>query len=210
MDVGARVGAANMYKYFRRLGLFEKTGVDVPGESSSIMHKQEDIGAVELATISFGQSFQITPLQLLRAVSAVINGGTLVTPHFGVSIESEAGEIIKTFEYETKPGAVSSKTSETMKMLLEKVVSEGTGKNAKIEGYSIGGKTATSQKLPRGSGRYIASFLGFWPADHPCIIGLVMIDEPKGTYYGGTIAAPVMREIYENVLPYLEDKRALQ
>lgn len=210
MDVGARVGAANMYKYFRRLGLFEKTGVDVPGESSSIMHKQEDIGAVELATISFGQSFQITPLQLLRAVSAVINGGTLVTPHFGVSIESEAGEIIKTFEYETKPGAVSSKTSETMKMLLEKVVSEGTGKNAKIEGYSIGGKTATSQKLPRGSGRYIASFLGFWPADNPCIIGLVMIDEPKGTYYGGTIAAPVMREIYENVLPYLEDKRALQ
>lgn len=210
MDVGARVGAANMYKYFRRLGLFEKTGVDVPGESSSIMHKQEDIGAVELATISFGQSFQITPLQLLRAVSAVINGGTLVTPHFGVSIESEAGKIIKTFEYETKPGAVSSKTSETMKMLLEKVVSEGTGKNAKIEGYSIGGKTATSQKLPRGSGRYIASFLGFWPADNPCIIGLVMIDEPKGTYYGGTIAAPVMREIYENVLPYLEDKRALQ
>lgn len=210
MDVGARVGAANMYKYFRRLGLFEKTGVDVPGESSSIMHKQEDIGAVELATISFGQSFQITPLQLLRAVSAVVNGGTLVTPHFGVSIESESGEIIKTFEYETKPGAVSEATSGTMKGLLEKVVSEGTGKNAKIEGYSIGGKTATSQKLPRGSGRYIASFLGFWPADNPYIIGLVMIDEPKGTYYGGTIAAPVMRELYENVLPYLEDKGALQ
>lgn len=165
IDVGARVGAESMYKYFKRLGLFEKTGVDIPGESSSIMHKPEAIGAVELATISFGQSFQITPLQLLRAVSAVINGGTLVTPHFAVSVENEQGEVVKTFEYDSFPGAISPETCETMKSLLEKVVSEGTGKNAKIEGYAIGGKTATSQKLPRGSGKYIASFLGFSPTD---------------------------------------------
>lgn len=210
IDVGARVGASNMYKYFERLGLFEKTGVDLYGESSSIMHKPEAIGAVELATISFGQSFQITPLQLLRAVSAVINGGTLVTPHFGVSIENEAGKIVKTFDYAEKPGAVSEATSETMKTLLWKVVAEGTGKNAKVDGYDIGGKTATSQKLPRGSGKYIASFLGFAPVDEPQVIGLVMIDEPVGTYYGGTIAAPVMKEIYENVLPYLESRNALQ
>ncbi|HIT07049.1 MAG TPA: peptidoglycan glycosyltransferase, partial [Candidatus Scybalocola faecipullorum] len=152
IDVGARVGVGNMYKYFRKLGLFEKTGVDLPGESASIMHQQKNVGAVELATISFGQSFQITPLQLLRAVSAVINGGWLVTPHFGVSIESAEGEIIETFEYEREGGAVSESTVETMKTLLEKVVSEGTGKNAAVEGYAIGGKTATSQKLPRGSG----------------------------------------------------------
>lgn len=210
IDVGARVGAENMYKYFKRLGLFEKTGVDIPGESSSIMHKPEAIGAVELATISFGQSFQITPLQLLRAVSAVINGGTLVTPHFAVSVENERGEVVKTFEYDSFPGAISPETCETMKSLLEKVVSEGTGKNAKIEGYAIGGKTATSQKLPRGSGKYIASFLGFSPTDTPRIIGLVMIDEPCGTYYGGTIAAPIMKEIFDNVLPYLEHKKPLQ
>ena len=210
IDVGARVGAENMYKYFKRLGLFEKTGVDIPGESSSIMHKPEAIGTVELATISFGQSFQITPLQLLRAVSAVINGGTLVTPHFAVSVENEQGEVVKTFEYDNFPGAISPETCETMKSLLEKVVSEGTGKNAKIEGYAIGGKTATSQKLPRGSGKYIASFLGFSPTDTPRIIGLVMIDEPCGTYYGGTIAAPIMKEIYDNVLPYLEHKKPLQ
>lgn len=210
IDVGARVGAESMYKYFKRLGLFEKTGVDIPGESSSIMHKPEAIGAVELATISFGQSFQITPLQLLRAVSAVINGGTLVTPHFAVSVENEQGEVVKTFEYDSFPGAISPETCETMKSLLEKVVSEGTGKNAKIEGYAIGGKTATSQKLPRGSGKYIASFLGFSPTDTPRIIGLVMIDEPWGTYYGGTIAAPIMKEIFDNVLPYLEHKKPLQ
>ncbi len=203
IDVGARVGVGNMYKYFRKLGLFEKTGVDLPGESASIMHQQKNVGAVELATISFGQSFQITPLQLLRAVSAVINGGWLVTPHFGVSIESAEGEIIETFEYEREGGAVSESTVETMKTLLEKVVSEGTGKNAAVEGYAIGGKTATSQKLPRGSGKYIASFLGFSPTDTPQVIGIIMIDEPVGTYYGGTIAAPVMKEIFENVLPYL-------
>ena len=209
IDVGARVGVGNMYKYFRKVGLFEKTGVDLPGESASIMHEQKNVGAVELATISFGQSFQITPLQLLRAVSAVINGGWLVTPHFGVSIESAEGEIIETFEYEREGGAVSESTVETMKTLLEKVVSEGTGKNAAVEGYAIGGKTATSQKLPRGSGKYIASFLGFSPTDTPQVIGIIMIDEPVGTYYGGTIAAPVMKEIFENVLPYLQENRPL-
>ncbi len=209
IDVGARVGVGNMYKYFRKLGLFEKTGVDLPGESASIMHQQKNVGAVELATISFGQSFQITPLQLLRAVSAVINGGWLVTPHFGVSIESAEGEIIETFEYEREGGAVSESTVETMKTLLEKVVSEGTGKNAAVEGYAIGDKTATSQKLPRGSGKYIASFLGFSPTDTPQVIGIIMIDEPVGTYYGGTIAAPVMKEIFENVLPYLQENRPL-
>lgn len=209
IDVGARVGVGNMYKYFRKLGLFEKTGVDLPGESASIMHQQKNVGAVELATISFGQSFQITPLQLLRAVSAVINDGWLVTPHFGVSIESAEGEIIETFEYEREGGAVSESTVETMKTLLEKVVSEGTGKNAAVEGYAIGGKTATSQKLPRGSGKYIASFLGFSPTDTPQVIGIIMIDEPVGTYYGGTIAAPVMKEIFENVLPYLQENRPL-
>lgn len=203
MDVGARVGAENMYKYFEKLGLFEKTSVDLPGESASIMHKLENIGAVELATISFGQSFQITPMQMLRAVSAVINGGTLVTPHFGVKTVDSAGNLVEEFSYETVSGAVTTETSETMKMLLEKVVAEGTGKNAYIEGFSIGGKTATSQKLPRGSGKYIASFIGFAPVDDPKVIGIVMIDEPVGTYYGGTIAAPVMKEVFDNVLPYL-------
>ena len=203
MDVGARVGAANMYKYFGKLGLFEKTAVDLPGESASIMHKLENIGAVELATISFGQSFQITPIQMLRAVSAVINGGTLVTPHFGIRAADGDGNTVEQFQYDTKTGAVTKETSETMKMLLEKVVAEGTGKNAYIEGYTIGGKTATSQKLPRGSGKYIASFIGFAPVENPQIIGIVMIDEPVGTYYGGTIAAPVMREIFDTVLPYL-------
>lgn len=203
IDVGARVGAENMYKYFRRLGLFEKTGVDLPGESGSIMHKLDHIGAVELVTISFGQSFQITPLQLLRAVSAVINGGTLVTPHFGVKVADSQNREIEVFSYETQTGAVSQATSDTMKMMLDKVVSEGTGHKAYIEGYPIGGKTATSQKLPRGSGKYIASFLGFAPSDDPQVIGLVLIDEPVGTYYGGTIAAPVMQELYTNILPYL-------
>lgn len=203
IDVGARVGTDNMYKYFSSLGLFEKTGVDLPGESGSIMHKESNIGAVELATISFGQSFQITPLQLLRAVSAVINGGTLVTPHLAVMASSDDQSVVERFQYETSDSGISQETCETMKMMLELVVSEGTGNKAYIEGYSIGGKTATSQKLPRGSGKYIASFLGFAPANDPQIIGLVLIDEPVGTYYGGTIAAPVMKEIYENVLPYL-------
>ena len=203
MDVGARVGIEGMYEYFRKLGLFEKTGVDLPGEAGSIMHKIENVGAVELATISFGQSFQITPLQLLRAVSAVINGGNLVTPHFGMYTTDVRGNKQTVFEYPVKFGAILPETSETMKKLLGLVVSEGTGKNGQVTGYQVGGKTATSQKLPRGSGKYIASFIGFSPVEDPQIIGIILIDEPVGTYYGGTIAAPVMSEIFEMVLPYL-------
>lgn len=208
MDVGARVGIEGLYEYFEKLGLFEKTGVDLPGEAASIMHKIENVGAVELATISFGQSFQITPLQLLRAVSAVINGGNLVTPHFGMYTVDSEGSEKNVFDYPVKAGAISKETSETMKELLGLVVSEGTGKNGQVAGYAVGGKTATSQKLPRGSGKYIASFIGFSPVDNPQIIGIILIDEPTGTYYGGTIAAPVMSEIYQMVLPYLfpEDK----
>lgn len=203
MDVGARVGIEGMYEYFQKLGLFEKTGVDLPGEAGSIMHKIENVGAVELATISFGQSFQITPLQLLRAVSAVVNGGNLVTPHFGMYTTDADGNKKTVFEYPVKSGAILPETSETMKELLGLVVSEGTGKNGQVTGYQVGGKTATSQKLPRGSGKYIASFIGFSPVENPQIIGIILIDEPVGTYYGGTIAAPVMSEIYEMVLPYL-------
>ena len=203
INVGARVGIDSMYSHFTDLGLFEKTGVDLPGESGSIMHDASAVGAVELATISFGQSFQITPLQLLRSVSAIINGGTLVTPHFAVSVADRDFTVVEKFQYGTSDSGLSEATCETMKMMLEKVVSEGTGNKAYIEGYSIGGKTATSQKLPRNSGKYIASFLGFAPADDPQIIGLILIDEPVGTYYGGTIAAPVMKEVFENVLPYL-------
>ena len=205
MEIGSRVGAEAMLKYYRKLGLYEKTGVDLPGEAGSIMHKLENIGAVELATMSFGQSIQITPLQLLRAVSAVVNGGTLVTPHFAVRTEDSVTGEITELTYETEPGNVSETTSETMRSLLEAVVSEGTGKNARVEGYQVGGKTATSEKLPRGSGKYISSFLGFAPADHPEIMGLVLIDEPVGVYYGGTIAAPVMAEIFQNILPYLDN-----
>ena len=209
MDVGARVGIEGLYEYFGKLGLFEKTGVDLPGEATSIMHKIENVGAVELATISFGQSFQITPLQLLRAVSAVINGGNLVTPHLGMYTTDAAGNQKTVFDYPIESGAISQETSETMKELLGLVVSEGTGKNGQVAGYSVGGKTATSQKLPRGSGKYIASFIGFSPVENPQIIGIILIDEPVGTYYGGTIAAPVMSEIYQMVLPYLfpEDKQ---
>lgn len=203
MDVGARLGAANMYKYFKKLGLFEKTGIDVPGEASSIMHKLENVKAVELATMSFGQSFQITPLQLMRAASAAVNGGRLVTPHFGVRIVDEKSGKEEKLNYSEKKGAISEQTSSLMRELLEAVVSEGSGKNAAISGYEIGGKTATSEKLPRSAKKYISSFLGFAPANHPIVMGLVLIDEPQGTYYGGTIAAPVMREIFENVLPYL-------
>ena len=209
MDVGARVGIEGLYEYFGKLGLFEKTGVDLPGEATSIMHKIENVGAVELATISFGQSFQITPLQLLRAVSAVINGGNLVTPHLGMYTTDAAGNQKTVFDYPIESGAIIQETSETMKELLGLVVSEGTGKNGQVAGYSVGGKTATSQKLPRGSGKYIASFIGFSPVENPQIIGIILIDEPVGTYYGGTIAAPVMSEIYQMVLPYLfpEDKQ---
>ena len=208
MDVGARLGAQNTYKYWRKLGLFEKTGIDVPGEANSIMHPIKEIKAVELATMSFGQSFQITPLQLLRAASAVVNGGKLVTPHFGIkSVDENTGEET-VFPWTEKSGAVFKETSDIMKDVLEAVVSEGTGKNAKIEGYRIGGKTATSQKLPRSAHKYISSFLGFAPADNPIIMGLVLINEPTGIYYGGTIAAPVLKEIFENVLPYMGVKES--
>ncbi len=204
VDVGLRIGPEKFYNYFKQLGLLTKTNIDLPGEAGTIMHKEENIGPVELATISFGQSFQITPIQLATTVSSIINGGTRVTPHFGVAVEDENGKIIKKFHYEEKKHIISKETSETMKELLEKVVSEGSGKNAYIEGYKIGGKTATSQTLPRGSGRYISSFLGFAPADNPQILTLLIIHNPQGVYYGGTIAAPLVKELYENILPYLE------
>lgn len=203
MEVGARVGVDGMYETFKQVGLFERTGVDLPGEAGSIMHKKENIKAVELATISFGQSFQITPLQLLRAASAVVNGGTLVTPHFGVAVESADGTTIRKLTYPTKENVLDSTTSETMRMLLESVVSEGTGHKAYVAGFRIGGKTATSEKLPRRSNRYIASFIGFAPANEPKVMALVLIDEPTGIYYGGTIAAPVIGELFENILPYM-------
>lgn len=203
MEIGARTGITNLYQTFQSLGLFEKTGIDVPGEANSIMHDPKNVKAVELATISFGQSFQITPLQLLSAVSTVINGGHEVTPHFGVRIESADGTMIKELSYPGKENLVSKETSETMKTLLESVVSQGTGKRAYLPGFKIGGKTATSEKLPRSSNKYISSFLGFAPADNPKVIALVLIDEPVGIYYGGTIAAPVIKEVFDNVLPYL-------
>ena len=203
MDVGARIGIHALYETFEQLGLFEKSGVDLPGEATSIMHLTENVGAVELATISFGQSFQITPLQLLRAVSAIINGGNMVTPHFGMYTTDDMGNHVSEFSYPVKTNVITKETSETMKMLLGKVVSEGTGKNGQVSGFSVGGKTATSQKLPRSAREYIASFIGFSSVEDPEIIGIILIDEPEGTYYGGTIAAPVMSEIYEVVLPYL-------
>lgn len=203
MEIGARVGIDGMYETFRALGLFSRTGVDLPGEANSIMHKVENVGAVELATISFGQSFQITPLQLLSAVSTVINGGTKITPHFAVEIVNNEGTTIKTINGIGESGVISAETSATMKSLLEKVVSEGTGKRAYLPGMRIGGKTATSEKLPRRSGRYIASFVGFAPAEDPEVVAMVLIDEPEGLYYGGTIAAPVIAEVFDMVLPYL-------
>ena len=203
IELGLRLGADHFYHYFEQFGLLDKTGIDLPGEAGTIMHKKEKIGQVELATISFGQSFQITPIQLVTTVASLINGGTRVTPHFGVSVQNAEGETIHTFSYETTEGMVSSQTSETLRSLLEKVVSEGTGKKAAIEGFSIGGKTATSQTLPRSEHKYIASFLGFAPAENPQVIGLVVIDNPQGVYYGGTVAAPVMKKIFENALPYL-------
>lgn len=205
MEIGARVGAKDMLRYYHKLGLYERTGVDLPGESNSIMHKLDKIGAVELATMSFGQSIQITPLQLMRAVSAGINGGRLVTPHFALEKKNPVTKEITEYEYKERAGAVSKETSQTLREVLEAVVAEGTGKNGQVEGYRVGGKTATSEKLPRRSGKYISSFLGFAPANHPKILGLVLIDEPQGTYYGGVIAAPVMAEIFQNVLPYLDN-----
>ena len=205
MEIGARVGAKDMLRYYHKLGLYERTGVDLPGEANSIMHKLDKIGAVELATMSFGQSIQITPLQLMRAVSAGINGGRLVTPHFALEKKNPVTKEITEYEYKERAGAVSKETSQTLREVLEAVVAEGTGKNGQVEGYRVGGKTATSEKLPRRSGKYISSFLGFAPANHPKILGLVLIDEPQGTYYGGVIAAPVMAEVFQNVLPYLDN-----
>ncbi|MBO6115340.1 MAG: peptidoglycan glycosyltransferase [Lachnospiraceae bacterium] len=207
MEVGARVGAERFYKNLKKLGLFEKTGVDLPGEAGSIFHKLENVGEVELATMSFGQSFQITPLQLMRTVSAVVNGGTLVTPHFGKYITDYNNNVISELKYNSKEDVINKETSETMKYLLEAVISEGSGKNAYLSGYSIGGKTATSEKLPRSSNKYISSFIGFSPAQNPTVLTLILIDEPEGIYYGGTIAAPVVGDIYSNILPYLGIER---
>ena len=203
IEVGLRLGVENYYKYFRQFGLMEKTGVDLPGEAGTIMHKMENMGEVELATVAFGQSFQITPIQLASTVSGLINGGNRVTPHFGVTVRSSDGTKAQKIEYPPEKRIVSQETSETVREILETVVSEGSGKNAKIEGYSIGGKTATSQTLPRSANRYISSFLGFAPAENPQILGLCIIHNPQGIYYGGTIAAPVIRSIFENVLPYM-------
>ena len=203
IEVGLRIGVDCFFDYFRQFGLMDLTGVDIPGEAGTIMHKKENVGQVELATISFGQSFQITPIQLATTVSALVNGGRRVTPHFGMEVLSAEGKKVKTFRYNAKKHIVSEKTSQTMRELLESVVAEGSGKNAYVEGYRIGGKTATSQTLPRSANKYISSFVGFAPADDPQILGMCVIYNPQGVYYGGTIAAPVIGKIFENILPYL-------
>ena len=203
IEVGLRLGVEKYYKYFRKFGLLEKTGIDLPGEAGTIMHQAKNMGNVELATVSFGQSFQITPIQMATTVSSLVNGGKRVTPHFGISIEDGEGTVLEQFQYEEKKGIVSEKTSETMRMLLKSVVEEGSGRNGAVEGYSVGGKTATSQTLPRSANKYISSFIGFAPAENPQVLGIVVIRNPQGVYYGGTIAAPVLRSIYDNVLPYL-------
>lgn len=208
IDVGQRLGVDNYYRYFEQFGLMGKTGVDLPGEAATIMHRKENMGAVELATVSFGQSFQITPLQLTTTASSIINGGNRVTPHFALRAENPSTGIVHEFEYKEKGRILSEETSAAMRYILEQVVAEGSGKNAKIEGYRIGGKTATSEKLPRSRKKYISSFLGFAPADDPQVIALITIDEPEGVYYGGTIAAPVVGDIFENILPYLGIPRA--
>ena len=203
IEVGLRLGVDRYYDYFTKFGLMKKTGIDLPGEAGTIMHKKDNMGNVELATVAFGQSFQITPIQLAVTVSSLINGGNRITPHFGVAVESADGSFVRELEYPVETGIVSEETSETVRGILEKVVSEGSGRNAGIEGYSIGGKTATSQTLPRSANRYISSFLGFAPADDPRVLALCIIHDPQGVYYGGTVAAPVVRSIFENILPYL-------
>ena len=210
IELGLRIGVDRFCDYFHKFGLMNLTGVDIPGEAGTIMHKKENIGQVELATISFGQSFQITPIQLAATVSALINGGKRVTPHFGTEILNEDGKVTKEFHYSEKKHIVTEKTSETMRILLESVVSEGSGKNAYVEGYRIGGKTATSQTLPRSANKYISSFVGFAPADDPEILGMCVIYNPQGIYYGGTIAAPVIGNIFENILPYLGIEKQLE
>lgn len=203
IELGLRLGVDNVYKYFEQFGLLDRTGIDLPGEASTIMHDKKNVGPVELATVSFGQSFQITPIQLATTVSSLINGGNRVTPHFGVSVKNDQGELIETLSYDVKEGIVGEETSQVLRTVLEKVVSEGSGKRAFIEGFSIGGKTATSQTLPRSANKYISSFLGFAPAEDPQVLALVIINNPQGIYYGGTIAAPVVKEIFSNILPYL-------
>ena len=203
IDVGQRLGVDNYYKYFEQFGLKGKTGIDLPGEAATIMHKKENMGLVELATVSFGQSFQITPLQLITTASAIVNGGNRVTPHFGVKSVSTDGTSVQPFTYPVSEGIISPQTSETMRYILEQVVAEGSGKRGQVDGYRVGGKTATSEKLPRSLKKYISSFIGFAPADNPQVIALITIDEPEGIYYGGTIAAPVIADIFKNILPYL-------
>lgn len=203
MTIGERTGATNLYQTYQKLGLFQKTGIDLPGEANSIMHKLSDIGPVELATMSFGQSFQISPIQFVTAAATVINGGNKITPHIGMKVVDAESQVMTELQYPVTQGAVGSETSATMRDLLESVVAEGGGSKAQIEGYRIGGKTATSEKYPRGTGKYISSFLGFAPANDPQVMAFVMIDEPTGVYYGGTIAAPVIQEVFSNILPYL-------
>ncbi len=203
ITVGLRLGIDGYYSYFEQFGLKTKTGIDLPGEADTIMHRKEDMGNVELATVAFGQSFQITPIQLITTVSSIINGGKRVTPHFGVCTKDADGNVVETFEYPVTEGIVTEEVSATMRGILEMVVKEGSGANGKVEGFRVGGKTATSQTLPRGSGRYIASFIGFAPADDPQVIALAIVNNPKGVYYGGQVAAPIVRQLYENILPYL-------
>ena len=203
IELGLRLGVDNIYKYFEQFGLLSRTGIDLPGEAATIMPNKNNVGPVELATVSFGQSFQVTPIQLATTVSSLINGGKRITPHFGVAVKDDQGELIETLQYDVQEGIVSSETSQVLRTVLEKVVAEGSGKRAFIEGFSIGGKTATSQTLPRSANKYISSFLGFAPADNPQVLALVVINNPQGIYYGGTIAAPVVKEIFSNILPYL-------
>ena len=203
IDVGQRLGVDGYYKYFTQFGLKGKTGIDLPGEAATIMHKKENMGLVELATVSFGQSFQITPVQLITTAASIVNGGNRVTPHFGVEAVSADQSSVHEFKYPGKGRILSEETSATMRYVLEQVVSEGSGKKAKLEGYKIGGKTATSEKLPRSLKKYISSFIGFAPADNPQVMALITIDEPEGIYYGGTIAAPVIGDLFKNILPYL-------
>ena len=203
ITVGLRMGVEKYYEYFENFGLKQKTGVDLPGEAGTIMHKMEDMGNVELATVSFGQSFQITPIQLLTTASSIINGGNRITPHLGIETLDSEGNVVETFTYPVTEGIVSEETSATMREILELVVSEGGGKNGQVEGYRVGGKTATSQTLPRGTGRYIASFIGFAPADDPQVIAIAIVTNPQGVYYGGQVSAPIVRQLFENILPYL-------
>ena len=204
IEWGRRVGTERFFQYLGKMGVLTKTGIDLPGEATTIMHKQENVGEVELATMSFGQSFQITPIMMLRIASTVVNGGRLVTPHFAVKTMNADGQTVQEYTYENANQAIQPETSATMREILRQVVENGGGNKAYIEGFSIGGKTATSEKLPRGTGKYISSFIGFSSVENPQIIAMCLIDEPQGVYYGGTISAPVIRQLFENILPYLD------